>query len=100
MKIQEDIIVIREIEDLPARLYSPQNKLIGVIKNQLQLYDIRIQIASQKLEGYYIMFQGIKIIINRLGRCENTPPGFFDIWDNQLSLLIKTNANERSKTTR
>ena len=89
MKIQEGPIVIRNIQDLPAKLYSPNDKLIGIIKNQLQLYDIQIQIASQRLEGYYIMFKGIKIEINRFGVHKEYPLGFFDIQDDQLMTLLK-----------
>ena len=99
MKIQEEPIKIREIEDLPAELYSPQNKLIGTIKNQLQFNDIRLQIASQKLEGYYIMFKGFKIKINSVGKCIPYYDRLFDINNNQEIKLLKFRIHGRPKTT-
>ena len=40
--------------------------------------DVRRQIGLQRLNGYYIMFEGQRIDIDSLGNASDNPPGFFD----------------------
>jgi hypothetical protein len=69
------MIVINDIKDIPAQLYCPDKKLIGVVTDQLQMNDVCIQIKNMKLptekSGYYFVCEGIEIDILSNGRIPN-----------------------------
>lgn len=60
--------------------------LVGVIKNELAFLDVRVQIAEQKLSGYYILFKGGRYYINDDGRLPDYPN---DLFPSFLSLISK-----------
>lgn len=66
---------------------------IGTISTELELNDVRLQIARQKLNGYYIIFcngDGLQeISIRPDGSLSSWPDGFFDIKQKQLRELVK-----------
>lgn len=82
------MIKVNNIAVPTAEAYSPEGELLGVL-NEYEFNDLRIQIAKQKAEGYYMMFNNQKIIINSDGRVKDWPVGFFDIIENQLAELFK-----------
>lgn len=53
-------------------LYSPSGEDLGTIENELQLYDVQIQICREDVAGYYIIWKDQKISIN--------PNGDFSAW--------------------
>lgn len=61
-----------------ALLYSPSGKLIGEITDDLNFTDVRYQIYRRQLSGYYFIFNGIKIDIDKDGGIDNWVDGFFD----------------------
>lgn len=71
-------VVIRNYLDKPALLYNPDGCIIGEIKNDTAFEDVRRQIGLQRLSGYYVMFEGKRINIDRYGNIEECPEGFFD----------------------
>lgn len=71
-------VVIRNYLDKPALLYNPDGCKVGEIKNDTAFEDVRRQIGLQRLSGYYIMFDGQRIDIDRYGNVEEYPIGFFD----------------------
>lgn len=76
-----------------AELYDQNNTFLGLIKNEYQLNDIRIQIKKQQLEGYYLIFIDEKsfkhkLLIDKSGRICAWPKGFFDLTQNQLFELL------------
>ncbi|WP_405328046.1 DUF3696 domain-containing protein [Fibrobacter sp.] len=71
-------VVIRNYLDKPALLYNPDGCIIGEIKNDTAFEDVRRQIGLQRLSGYYVMFEGNRINIDRYGNIEECPEGFFD----------------------
>lgn len=82
------MIKVNNIVVPTAEAYSPNGELLGVL-NEYEFNELRIQIAKQKAEGYYMMFNNQKIIINSDGRVKDWPVGFFDIIENQLVELFK-----------
>lgn len=51
---------------------------VGNIENELQLYDVQIQIAKEKATGYYIIWKGHRINISPKGSMDNWPTGWCD----------------------
>lgn len=72
----------------PCRLFSPDGTLIGEISCDHVLNHVRLKIGKNKLEGYYILFQDQKILINSRGRLSDWPKGFFDKWEIALNELL------------
>ena len=82
-------IQIREIKESECQLINPSGAVIGIIKSQLQLNDVRLQIARKNLKGYSINWQDHKISINEYGVLNNWPLGFFHIEEKQLGELLR-----------
>ena len=70
---------IKPFNNIKCELYSPNNILIGVINNSDSLNDIQVQIAEQRLDGYYIKWGECIININNLGELSDWPPNFNDV---------------------
>jgi hypothetical protein len=56
--------------------------------NEHELYDIRLQIKNQEIDGFYVVYDGMDIRINIKGQLEHWPVGFFDLTDYYLQLLL------------
>lgn len=80
-------IEIRCIRNKPVRIFNPDGSLLCETDNLLQFNDIRIQIKDQKLEGYYLEFEGEKSIIDSNGGICNWMKGLFAIAADQLNDL-------------
>lgn len=59
-------------------LYSPSSEDLGTIENELQLFDIQIQICRENATGYYIIWKDQKIVIRPNGECSSWPNGWCD----------------------
>lgn len=59
-------------------LLDPTGVTVGVIENELQLYDIQIQICKEDVEGYHIAWRGYTISIDRNGNLSEWPVNFCD----------------------
>jgi hypothetical protein len=84
-------IVIHNDLDPVTKLYDPNGKLIGKIRNNAAWLDVRAQIHTKQLEGYYVMFKGVKIIISKMGGVKHVPSGFYDSCDASLDILLDLN---------
>lgn len=88
------MISIRKIEESTAKLYGPDDVLIGEITSELQLYDVRCQINDQKLDGYYLIWRhpvhqnNWKLFIDKDGRISDWPNDFFDKSHDYLRRLV------------
>jgi hypothetical protein len=71
-------IQIREIKESECQLINPSGAVIGIIKSELQLNDVRLQITKKNLKGYSINWQDHKIPINQDGVLDHWPDGLFD----------------------
>lgn len=67
-----------DLKDDCCELYDQNDTLLGTINNHLQFEDVCLQIAKQKLDGYYFIWKDQKIYINRYGAIQNWPKGFYD----------------------
>lgn len=56
--------------------------------NEHESTDLRCQIAAHQADGYYLVFNGIKIPIQHDGRIENWPKGLYDTNQILLSRLF------------
>lgn len=85
------MIVYKEIPTQKVEVYSPDGVFFALV-NEYELYDIRLQIKNQEVEGYYILFpvDGVmnRIDINIKGQLSDWPKGFFDMTDYYLQLLL------------
>lgn len=89
------MVQIRDIKDIPCKLYGPNDEYIGEIVNILQFNDVRVQIKEQKLSGYYFIFEGEKISISKNGFLDKYPQGLFDTEDNLLCKLLDLDDYEK-----
>ena len=71
----------------PRDLYN-KDGFVGTCDNDHEVLDVRIQIAENKLEGYYFLWNNVHIFINSNGEYENYLNGF-DIIEIQLSHLLR-----------
>ena len=88
---REPQIVINNKLDPVTTLYDPNGKAIGKIRNNAAWLDVCAQIHTKRLDGYYVMFKGDKIIISKNGGVKNVPPGFYDSCDGSLDILLDLN---------
>lgn len=91
----EEIIHINKIEPQTVEVFTPKDRSIGFV-NEYEFNDLRVQIATHKLEGYYVMFNEVKHIINTNGRIDNWTSGLFDTNEILLSKIFKASRNENS----
>ena len=77
-------IIIPKIQDHSCQLWRA-DRLIGEISNNYELNAVRIQIKKEKSEDYSIKWGGHQILIDKDGRLDKWPEGFYDLFVNQLS---------------
>ena len=82
------VIQINNELDHTTKLYDPQGNLAGEIKNNTAMCDVCVQIARNKLSGYYVMFNEQKVTIDPTGRIYNPPDGFYDAEDKLMRELV------------
>ena len=61
-----------------GRLYDPTGKEVGILENELQLYDVQIKIVNEKADGYYIIWNGQRMNIDSKGQIDKWPDGYMD----------------------
>jgi hypothetical protein len=85
-------VKINKIKDSKAYLFYNSTE-IGLISNQLELDDVRLQVAKQRLIGYYIIFanhEGLQeIAIRPDGSLSHWPSGFFDTQGKILAEIVR-----------
>jgi hypothetical protein len=55
--------------------------------NEYEFNDIRIQIKKEKVEGFYVLFNGEAYAIDGSGNLSEHPKGLFEVFVNQLDEL-------------
>jgi hypothetical protein len=80
------IVINREVEE-GCDLYCSDGILIGRINTVIEFSGVRVQIREQKLEGYYIVFKGERIMINGQGKL-NWPRDLFNRHMDDLTKLF------------
>lgn len=79
-------------------LYSPSGEDLGTIENELQLYDVQIQICREDVAGYYIIWKNQKISINPNGDFSAWPENWCDQSQGAYVELTKVRFSKRGKT--
>ena len=82
------MITINQFIDPVSELFAPDDTKIGDLISSFQVNDICIQIKKEKIEGYYILFEDVKIPISKDGRIIYSPKGFYDIQRNQMREIM------------
>lgn len=83
------MIQIRDIPETTCELYNPDGFYVGDIKSHLSLNDVRLQIAREKLKGYYLKWNDKIIPIRENGELKHWDNGFYDELSTQLYELAK-----------
>ena len=91
-----DKVKINKLKEVRHEVFDPEDNSLGFCTHE-EFNDVRIQIGTQSLAGYYVMFEGQKIIINSDGSCERNPSGFFDLYEQQLGVLIYLRVSHKSR---
>ena len=81
------MIQLKKINSPTVEVFDPQGNSLGEA-NEYELLDLRIQIKEAKVWGYYIIFNGQKIRIDRKGELEDYPIGLLDTMTYLLLELI------------
>jgi hypothetical protein len=66
------MIQIRQFTPTQLKLYGPDG-FIGLVNNRVESLQVRLDIAKEKLDGYYFMYGDIKITIDNDGLVDNWP---------------------------
>lgn len=75
------MIKLKNIPNQTVECFDNQNNSLG-FANFDEFNDLRVQIKQHKAEGFFVMFNGKKITINKHGQVENHNVDFFDLFDN------------------
>ncbi len=57
--------------------------------NEYEFNDLRCQIAEDAAQGYYVLFNDRKIMIQPDGKLEHWPEGLFDLMEQQMARIFK-----------
>lgn len=82
------VVIHNRINQDQVPLYNPKGQLVGIIKNDLALNDVLLQIKRNKLRGYYIVWEGKDYLISETGRIPYFPNNLFATQEEQLSELM------------
>ena len=81
------MIKLNRIIPPTLEIYNPIGKLIGEV-NEYELLDILVKIKKAQICGYYLIFKGKSIRIDKNGVLEEYPKGLLDTMFNYNIQLI------------
>ena len=81
------MIKVNKIEPQTVEHFDPEGNSLGFL-NEYENTDLRVQIAEQKVLGYYLMFNGKKFDINIEGRIKAWPDDLYGVMDKLLCRII------------
>lgn len=81
------MIKLKTIFPQEVDLYGPNESHLGKL-NEYEFLDVLVQIKENQYSGYYVIFEGQKIRIDKNGTLEDYPIGLFDLLtDLRLKLI-------------
>lgn len=84
------MIQIKTIIPPTVIVYNPDGVELGTV-NEYEFLDIRVQIKKAQVFGYYLIFKGKKVRIDKNGELEDYPNGLLDtMTDYYFELLSNT----------
>jgi hypothetical protein len=87
------MIKLNKIEPQTVEVFDPQNNSLGFL-NEYEFLDLRAQIAEQRVEGYYYMFNEDQIFIDKDGRSWQ-PNKLFNSIENSLVRIMTANFSKK-----
>jgi hypothetical protein len=78
-------------------LYSPSGEDLGTIENELQLFDVQIQVCRESATGYYIIWNDEKIDIGPNGEFSSWPENWCDQSQGAFVELTKLRFSKNNK---
>ena len=63
--------------EFEAFLYSPSNKFLGIVRNEVTMLAFLCKVCAIREEGYYVIYNGKKYLISENGRTD-LPINFLD----------------------
>ena len=91
------MIQVNKHEPQVVEHFDPNGNSLGFL-NEYESLDLRCQIAENKAEGYYLIFNDEKYPIQSNGRISHWPYGLFDTLSGLFSRLFKAQKNEEKNT--
>jgi hypothetical protein len=86
------MIQVHKIPPQTAEHFDPDRNSVGFL-NEYENADLRCQIAEQKVDGYYIMYNDKKYEILNSGKLSEWPHGLYDQNMLLLARLFKSYRN-------
>lgn len=62
------VVPTKKLQNWNIKAYSPQDELLGVIHNEIQLLHFLSRIALNEASGYYIIYRKEKFLISPDGK--------------------------------
>ena len=81
------MIKINKITPPTLDLYAPDGTHLGCI-NEYEFLDARVQIKKEQVFGYYLVFDGKKVRLDKNGELEEYPKGLLDLMSDFYYQLI------------
>lgn len=79
-------------------LLDPYGVTVGIIENELQLFDVQIQICKQNVNGYHIAWHEYTIQIDRDGNLSEWPENYCDQSQGAFAELYSLRLAKQGKT--
>jgi hypothetical protein len=79
-------ITINKFKSISVELFDKDRNLVGVIESQEELLDVRVQIAKEKVSGYYFVYEGDEYRITEDGVMEDFPS---ELYQECLKLCVE-----------
>jgi hypothetical protein len=82
-----NMIKVNKITPPTVEVFDPEDNSLGQL-NEYEFYDLRLQILKNRVQGYYVMFNGERSNINSFGRLDNWHKDMFNIIESYCEELI------------
>ena len=70
MEEEQVKVVVNHITPQTVEFFDPQDNSLGFV-NEYTFGDVKVQIAENRLSGYYVKFEGRKLRIDHFGTLED-----------------------------
>lgn len=91
------MIKVNKYEPQTVEHFDPDDNSLGFL-NELENLDLMCQIAEEKAEGYYLIFNDEKVFIRSNGKLDRWPIDLYDTGLMLFSRLSKTQRNEEKNS--
>lgn len=92
----KEVVHINRITPQTVEVFTPANRSMGFV-NEYEFNDLRVQIATNELEGYYVLHDNEKLFISSDGHLSNWGTGMFDLMEIQISKMFQAGRGKKLK---